>query len=117
MACGWVYCLGMGRIKTLTGTLVATLLYFTSIGVEAKVLSCEAKKGNGRGWIPREFQIDLADDRKTACVLSPVTEVFGAKPFEKSFFGPWLHSKGKGWSTAGAQTPTVLGDAGRWVFR
>ena len=29
---------GMERIRTLTGTLVATLLYFTSIGVDAKVL-------------------------------------------------------------------------------
>ena len=86
----------MERIRTLTSALVATLLYFTSVGVEAKVLSCEATKGNGRGWIgPREFRIDLANDRKTTQVISPITEVFGAKPFEKSFLGSSLWSRGK----------------------
>jgi hypothetical protein len=99
--CGWVYCSGMERIRTLTSTLVATLLYFTSIGVEAKVLSCEATKGNGRGWIPTAFQIDVSNDRKTANVISPVTDVFGAKPFEKSFLGSSLWSRGKGRSTKG----------------
>jgi hypothetical protein len=99
--CGWVYCLGMERIRTLTGTLVATLLYFTSIGVEAKVLSCDATKGNGRGWIPKAFQIDVSNDRKTANVISPVTDVFGAKPFEKSFLGSSLWSRGKGKSKMG----------------
>ena len=44
MVCGWVYCFEMERIRTLTGTLVATLLYFTSIGVDAKVFSCKATK-------------------------------------------------------------------------
>ena len=41
---GWVYRLGMERIRTLTSTLVATLLCFTLISVEAKVLSSEATK-------------------------------------------------------------------------
>ena len=91
----------MERIRTLTGTLVATLLYCTSIGVEAKVLSCEATKGNGRGWIPKAFQIDVSNDRKTANVISPVTDVFGAKPFEKSFLGSSLWSRGKGKSKMG----------------
>ncbi|MEC8485057.1 MAG: hypothetical protein VXY99_14670, partial [Pseudomonadota bacterium] len=91
----------MELIRTLTSTLVATLLCFTSIGVDAKVLSCEATKGNGRGWIPREFRIDLADDRKTAQVISPTTEIFGAKPFEKSFLGSSLWSRGKGKSKTG----------------
>ena len=91
----------MELIRTLTSTLVATLLCFTSIGVDAKVLSCEATKGNGRGWIPRAFRIDLADDRKTAQVISPTTEIFGAKPFEKSFLGSSLWSRGKGRSNMG----------------
>jgi hypothetical protein len=91
----------MERIRTLTSTLVATLLYFTSFGVEAKVLSCEATKGNGRGWIPKAFQIDVSNDRKTANVISPVTDVFGAKPFEKSFLGTSLWSRGKGKSKMG----------------
>ena len=39
--------------------------------------------------------IDLANDRKTQ-VASPITEVFGAKPFEKSFLGSSLWSRGKG---------------------
>ena len=91
----------MERIRTLTSTLIATLLCFTSIDVEAKVLSCEATEGNGRGWIPREFRIDLANDRKTAQVISPITEVFGAKPFKKSFLGSSLWSRGKGKSDKG----------------
>ena len=37
-----------------------------------------------------------ANDRKTAQVISPITEVFGAKPFEKSFLGSSLWSRGKG---------------------
>jgi hypothetical protein len=85
----------MERIRTLTGTLVATLLYFTSFGVEAKVLSCEATKGLHTGWIPLEFQIDLANDRETAQVIFPVTDVFGAKPFERAFHGSQLFSRGK----------------------
>ncbi len=91
----------MERVKILTSTLVATLLYFTSIGVEAKVLSCEATKGDGLGWIPSEFQMNLANDRKTARVISPITEAFGAKPFKKSFIGSDLWSRGKGKSKSG----------------
>lgn len=88
----------MRQFISFVTLVVASLVPLLS---HAKVLSCEANKGNGRGWIPREFQIDLASDRKTARVISPVTEVFGAKPFEKSFFGSSLWSRGKGKSDRG----------------
>ena len=49
----------MERMRTLVGTLVAALLYFTSIGVEAKVLFRRASKGNWLGCISIIFVLWL----------------------------------------------------------
>jgi len=46
-------------MRTLVGTLVAALLYFTSIGVEAKVLFRRASKGNWLGCISIIFVLWL----------------------------------------------------------
>lgn len=67
----------------------------------AKVVSCNAFKGNAKGWIPRSFVIDLAEDRTKATVIEPKSQVFGAVPFEKGLFGSDLWSRGKGRSNEG----------------
>ena len=103
---GWVYCLLMERIRQLISFILLVVVSVMPLLGHAKVLSCDATKGDGKGWIPREFRIDLANDRKTAQVISPITEVFGAKPFEKSFLGSSLWSRGKGKSDRGITTTT-----------
>ena len=96
-----VYRSSMKRIRFLPSFgLLALTASFSMIG-QAKVLSCDVSKGDGQGWIPQSFKIDLSRDRKTAKVISPVTATFGAKPFEKSLFGSSLWSRGKGKSDRG----------------
>ena len=66
------------------------------------VLSCEAIEENGLGYIPTFFQVEFEADRKTAHIISPKTDAFGAEPFTKSFLGSSLWSKGKGRSKNGS---------------
>lgn len=86
----------------LTSTVMASLLLVSV--AEAKVLSCKADVGeDSKGWIPDGFAISISDDRELIEVLNPVTDVFGAKAFEKAFIGSSYWSRGKGKSKMGEQ--------------
>lgn len=67
----------------------------------AKILTCDAHKGDAKGWIPRSFVVDLSDDRAKATIVEPIRDSFGAKPFEKAAFGSSLWSRGEGRSSHG----------------
>ena len=84
----------------LSLALLACLLFLTDHS-HAKIISCEAYKGDAKGWIPRSFVIDVSEDRTRATVVEPKSNVFGAVPFEKGLFGSDLWSKGKGKSKTG----------------
>lgn len=70
--------------------------------VSAKTLTCIADAGeDSKGWIPDRFSLSISDDRQLIEVLNPITDVFGAKSFEKAFIGSSYWSRGKGKSSRG----------------
>lgn len=87
-----------GAYKSLTLLTFALMLVQPSY---AKIISCDAIKGDAKGWIPRSFVIDVSEDRKKASVVEPKSDVFGAVPFKKGVFGSDLWSRGKGRSKIG----------------
>ena len=94
------YCLGMERIRRVTLIAWIVLAYLIPTEVEAKVLSCEATKGDGLGWIPREFQIDLAMTVKLPKSSLPSLRS-SAQNLSRSHSGSSLWSRGKGKSKMG----------------
>jgi hypothetical protein len=91
----------MGFLGGKWTSIVMASLLLVSVA-EAKVLSCKADIGeDSKGWIPDRFVIDISDDRELIEVLNPVTDVFGAKAFEKAFIGSSYWSRGKGKSKQG----------------
>lgn len=89
----------MRAIKNTAVLFVLTGFAITS--VHAKTMTCNAYKGDGKGWIPEIFTIDLAEDRASAKVIEPVRDTFGANTFKKGLFGSDLWSRGKGKSKDG----------------
>jgi len=94
----------MNTASRLLGMLGVTLvLTFGSSFLTAKEINCQADSGqNSKGWIPQEFSLNIADDRKIAQVLRPKLEIFGAKDFEKGIFGGDFWARGEGRSKNGS---------------
>ena len=81
--------------------VTAFFCYFVCNFAFAELLQCSAFKGDGKGWLPEDFTIDLSSDRKTANVLQPRTDYFGNIPFEQGFLGGSLWARGKGRTSGG----------------
>ena len=77
------------RLARFTGVLVFIVGFGNPLDANAELLLChvDSKKGNGYGYIPDSFSIDVASDKRLATVVKPSNEVFGASPFKKNIFG------------------------------
>ena len=77
----------MISLARLTVALVFIAGSGTPLDANAELILChvDSKKGNGYGWIPDSFSIDVTPDKQLATVVKPSNEVFGASPFKKTF--------------------------------
>mgnify|MGYP001167448593 CR=1 FL=1 len=89
------------NLRPYISLVVFLCLFVVTESGYAKILTCEAYKGDGKGWIPESFVVDLSEDRAKATIIDPIRDSFGAKPFEKAIFGSALWSRGKGKSKRG----------------
>ena len=89
------------NLKSSLSLAIFTCLLVLTENSNAKILTCDAYKGDAKGWIPESFVVDLSEDKAKATIIEPVRDSFGAKPFEKAIFGSSLWSRGKGKSKRG----------------
>ena len=78
--------------------LVLFSLMFSN-AVHAKDLDCRKTDGNGKGWLPDFFSLDVSSDRKSVKVTRGKKQTFGNPDFKKSFLGSDFWSRGTGTST------------------